>query len=686
LTAVETFKADDILVVSVTNPPVNALSLKVREGLTAAIVAAAADQSVAAIVIRCEGSTFFAGADIAEFGSPPVAPTTPELISLIESSVKPVIAAIHGTALGGGLELALGCHYRIAASTATMGLPEVKLGIIPGAGGTQRLPRLVGIAETLPIIIGGNEINAQKAKGIGLIDRIAQSSDLRSDAIAFARELKGRTDHPTTSARADLIADKTQALELIERYMVAQGRRIKGYEAPLACAEALRASAELPFADGIKLERDLFLKLLQSPQSKALRHLFFATRRAEKINDLPVETPTIPIERVGILGAGTMGGGIAMNFISVGIPVILVEREKAALERGVSTIRKNYINTAARGGITPEEVERAMSLLTPSLSFDEIADCDLVVEAIFEDINVKKDIFRQLDSIVKPGAVLASNTSYLNIDEMAAETKRPEYVVGLHFFSPANVMRLLEVVRGKHTSGSVLKTAMALAKRIRKTAVLAGVCHGFIANRMLAPRQREATKLVLAGATPWDVDRVLRDFGFPMGPFQMTDLAGLDLGWNAATSTSSTLREVLCESDRRGQKNGRGYYDYDENRNATPSPVTEKIIKDFRIAHNYQTRVIDDHEILERLLYPIINEGAQILQEGIAQRPSDIDVVWISGYGWPAFTGGPMFFADAIGLDKIVANLKAHESQLLPEFRMAKLLEEYAASGRKFNG
>lgn len=686
MTVVGTFKADDILVISVTNPPVNALGLKVREGLMAVIADAVSDESVAAVVIRCEGSTFFAGADIAEFGKPLMPPSVPELISLIESSVKPVVAAIHGTALGGGLEFALGCHYRIAAPTAVLGFPEVKLGLLPGGGGTQRLPRLVGIAEALPVIVSGNEIDAQKAKDIGLIDRVAQGGDLRADAIAFAQELKGKASHPVTSQREDRLGDKVQALELIDRYLASQARRIKGYEAPLACAEALRASVELPFAEGAKLERELSSKLVQSEQSKALRHLFFAARAAGKIDGLPAETAVLPVEKIGVLGAGTMGGGIAMNFLSAGIPVLLVERESAALERGVSTIRKNYMNTAARGGITPEEVERAMSLLTPTLSFDDIATCDLVIEAVFEDMNVKKEVFRHLDSIVKPGAILASNTSYLDIDEIAAETSRLEYVVGLHFFSPANVMKLLEVVRGERTSGPVLKTVMAIAKKIRKVAVVAGVCHGFIANRMLAQRQYEATRLVLAGAMPGDVDRVLRDFGFPMGPFQMSDLAGLDVGWNQAASTSSTLKEVMCEAGRRGQKNGRGYYDYDEHRNAVPSPAAEKIINDFRLAHNCQTRVFDDQEILERLLYPIINEGAHILQEGIAQRASDIDVAWINGYGWPAYTGGPMFYAGTIGLDKIVANLKAREDLVFPEFKIAKLLEEHAANGRKFNG
>lgn len=685
MTVVGTFKADDILVVSVANPPVNALGVKVREGLAAAIAGAVADESVAAIVIHCEGATFFAGADIAEFGEPLLSPGMPELISLIEASAKPVIAAIHGTAFGAGVELALGCHYRIAVPTAVLGLPEVKLGLLPGAGGTQRLPRLVGIAEALPIIVSGTEVAAQKAESIGLIDRVAQG-DLRADAIAFAQELKGKASHLVTSSRTDMLGDKQHARELIDRYLAAQGRRIKGYEAPLACAEALRAAVELPFAEGAKLERDLFLKLVRSTQSKALRHLFFATRTAGKIDGLPAEVQAIPVAKVGVLGAGTMGSGIAMNFISTGIPVVLVEREGAALERGVSTIRNNYINTAARGGIAPEEVERAMSLLAPTLSFDGLAECDLVVEAVFEDMGVKKDVFRHLDGIAKPGAILASNTSYLDIDEIAAVTGRPEYVVGLHFFSPANVMKLLEVVRGRQTSGPVLKTVMGLAKKIRKTAIVAGVCHGFIANRTLAQRQNEATKLVLAGAMPWDVDRVLRDFGFPMGPFQMSDLAGLDVGWNQAASTSSTLKEVMCEAGRRGQKNGRGYYDYDEKRNATPSPEAEKIINDFRLARHCQTRTFDDQEILERVLYPIINEGAHILQEGIAQRASDIDVAWINGYGWPTFTGGPMFYADTIGLDKIVANLKAREDLISPEFKLAELLEGHAANGSKFSG
>jgi 3-hydroxyacyl-CoA dehydrogenase len=421
------------------------------------------------------------------------------------------------------------------------------------------------------------------------------------------------------------------------------------------------------------------MKLVTGDQSRALRHVFFAERAAAKIDGVPADTPTIPIRRVGVVGAGTMGGGISMNFLSVGIPVTIVEREQAPLDRGVATIRKNYDTTARRGRLTEQQVEKAMSLLRPTLDFEDLADCDLVIEAVFENMDLKKEVFRKLDAIVKPGAILASNTSYLNVDEMAAVTKRPEAVLGLHFFSPANVMRLLEIVRGEKTSPSVLKTCMELAKKIGKIAVVAGVCPGFIGNRMLSQRQREAQKLVMEGAKPWDVDRVLVSFGFPMGPFQMSDLAGLDIGWNAATSKGETIRDVLCERGRRGQKTGKGYYDYDENRRPSPSPEVEEIIAKFAAKAGKPQRTISDQEILERLLYPMINEGAKILDEKKAQRASDIDIVWLNGYAWPAFTGGPMFWADTVGLDKIAAGLEAHGLEVAPS------LKRKAGAGEKFN-
>lgn len=681
---VTTHKQGDVLVVVSDSPPVNALGIAVRSGLVDAMRQAAADAAVKAVVIRCDGRTFFAGADITEFGKPPQSPSLFDVIDAIEGSAKPVIAAIHGTALGGGLEVALACHYRVAVPSAKLGLPEVKLGILPGAGGTQRLPRLVGVAEALPIIVNGDPISAEKAQQIGLLDKIVGENSLEVDAVAFAREVEGRPA-PKVRDRTDKVEIDRRDPGVFDRFGEDNARKMRGFQAPLACIEAVRAAVDLPFDEGIAKERELFLKLVSSDQSRALRHNFFAERTAAKIDDVPADIELLPIKKVGILGAGTMGGGIAMNFLSAGIAVTMIEREQAPLNRGVGVIHKNYDNTAKRGRLTPEQVEQAMGRLTPSLSYEDLADCDLVIEAVFENMDVKKEVFARLDAICKPGAILASNTSYLNVDEMAAATKRPESVIGLHFFSPANVMRLLEIVRGAKTSPQVLATCMALGRKIGKVAVVAGVCPGFIGNRMLSPRQREANKLILEGAKPWDVDRVLTDFGFPMGPFQMADLAGLDIGWSKETSKGETIRDVLCERDRRGQKNGRGFYDYDESRNRTPSLEVEEVIAEFVRKSGKPQRRIDDQEILERLLYPMVNEGALILEEKMAQRASDIDVVWLNGYGWPAWTGGPMFWADTIGLDKVVAGLDAHREQLGQDFRASPMLREKAAAGKTFN-
>jgi 3-hydroxyacyl-CoA dehydrogenase len=685
MSVITTRRDGEILVVTSNNPPVNALGQAVRAGLAGAMAEAAADGAVRAVVIACEGRTFFAGADITEFGKPPVGPSLPEVIDTIEASPKPVVAAIHGTALGGGLEVALGCHYRIAVASARLGLPEVKLGILPGAGGTQRLPRVVGVAEALPMIVTGNPVSAAKAERIGLVDKLVAEDGLVASGIAYAREVIGRDNHPVSSKRTDRIGEIASDAGFFDEFRRTQMRRLKGFEAPEACIEAVKAAIDLPYEDGVKKERELFMRLVSGTQSKALRHVFFAERAAAKIDDIPADTPLIPIGKVGILGAGTMGGGIAMNFLTAGYPVVMLEREQAALDRGVSIIRKNYERSAAKGRFTTEQVERAMGLLTPTLDMNDLADCDLVIEAVFENMDVKKDVFRKLDGIVKPGAILASNTSYLNIDEMAAETKRPGSVLGLHFFSPANVMRLLEIVRAAKTEPAVLKTAMDLAKRIGKVAVVAGVCFGFIGNRMLSPRQRAAQALLLQGAKPWDVDKALTDFGMPMGPFQMSDLAGLDLGWDRAKSKGETIRDVLCERDRRGQKTGKGFYDYDENRRPSPSKEVEEIIAQFAAKSGLEQRVFSQEEIRERLLFPMINEGAKILEEGMAQRASDIDTVWINGYGWPAYTGGPMFWADTIGLDKVVAGLKAHAASAGVEPDISPLLEAKAARGESFN-
>ena len=685
MSVITTKKEGDVLVVTSNNPPVNALGHAVREGLAKAMEEATSDDGVKAVVIRCDGRTFFAGADITEFGKPPKAPSLPEVVDSIENCAKPVVAAIHGTALGGGLEIALGCHYRVAVPSAKCGLPEVKLGILPGAGGTQRLPRVVGVEEALPIIVKGDPISAKQAEKIGLIDKIVGEDSLEADAIAMANEVAGKSDHPKSGHRNDKIAEAAANPAVFEEFKQKNARRMRGFEAPIACIEAVKAAVELPLEEGLKKERELFGKLVSGTQSAALRHVFFAERAANKIDDVPADTPKIPIKKVGVLGAGTMGGGITMNFLSAGIPVTIVEREQAPLDRGVGIIRKNYENTAAKGRMSMEQVEKAMSLLTPSLDVNDFADCDLVIEAVFENMDVKKEVFTKLDGIVKDGAILASNTSYLNINEMAAVTKRPENFIGLHFFSPANVMRLLEIVRGDKTSKEVLATSMDLAKKIKKVAVVAGVCFGFIGNRMLAPRQQQANRLLMEGAKPWDQDRVLVEFGMPMGPFQMGDLAGLDLGWNKETSSSSTIREVLCERDRRGQKTGKGYYDYDENRRGTPSKEVEEIIQSFIEKEGGEVRDVSDQEILERLLYPMVNEGAKILEEGMAQRASDIDTVWINGYGWPPYTGGPMFWADTIGVKTVLEGLEKHKDRLGEDFTISNLLREKAEKGENFN-
>ena len=655
---IRTERHDNVLVVISDNPPVNALGQAVRAGLKDAIADALADDGVEAVVIRCDGQTFFAGADITEFGKPPVGPNLPETLDAMEASDKPVIAAIHGTALGGGCEVALACHYRVAVPSAKLGLPEVKLGLIPGAAGTQRLPRLVGAEAALPLVVGGNPIPAKKAEAIGLVDALVGEDSLEADAIAFAKSKIGQPVPRASEGKAN--EDGVRDPDLFDRFRASQARKIRGFDAPNAAIEAVKAAGELSYADGVKKERELFGKLMGGTQSAAMRHYFFAERAANKIDDVPKDTPLIPIRKVGVIGAGTMGGGITMNFLSAGIPVTILEMAEDALDRGTRTMRKNYENTAKKGRMTMEAVDTAMGLLTPTLSYDDLADCDLVIEAVYENMDVKKKVFAKLDEVVKDGAILASNTSYLDIDEIATATKRPGYVVGLHFFSPANVMKLLEVVRGKETRDDVLATVMKLSKKIGKVAAVSGVCPGFIGNRMLSKRQEQANALIMEGANYWDVDDVLLEFGFPMGPFQMGDLAGIDIGWHRDPSKVTTVREALCAAGRFGQKAGKGFYDYDEARNRTPSDEVKQIIADFAAREGKDQREISKDEIRERLLYPMVNEGAKILEEGMAQRASDIDVVWINGYGWPLYTGGPMFWAKTIGFDTVVEGLDRH--------------------------
>jgi 3-hydroxyacyl-CoA dehydrogenase len=671
----------EVAVITVNSPPVNALSAAVRDGIREALERATADQAVKSIVIACAGRTFIAGADIREFGKPPQGIPLPELCDIIEGSAKPVVAAIHGTALGGGLEVALACHYRVAVPSARCGLPEVKLGLLPGAGGTQRLPRIVGVERALEMITSGEHVGAKAAKEMGLIDTLAPEDRLRQTAIMVASEGK-----PPRRVRD--MNDKIEAArgkpEIFAEFRKANGRKFRGFEAPEACIAAIEAAVTLPFEDGMKRERELFKGLVTGTQSAAQRYVFFAERQVAKIPDVPEDTATIPIKRVGVIGAGTMGGGIAMNFLNAGIPVTIVDTKQDALDRGLGVIRRNYENTAKKGRLTSQDVETRMGLIGGTLDLETLADCDLVIEAVFENMDIKKEVFGKLDRIVKQGAILASNTSYLNIDEIAATTKRPEFVIGMHFFSPANVMRLLEVVRGAKTSKQVVATAMQLARKIGKIGVLVGVCHGFVGNRMLAQRQREANKLVMEGAMPWDVDRVIYDFGMPMGPFAMSDLAGLDIGWSRETSKGETPRDLLCEMDRRGQKTGAGFYDYDENRRPKPSPITEKIILELSAKNSVKRRQISDDEILERCTYPMINEGAKILEEGKAIRASDIDIVWINGYGWPVYRGGPMFFGDTVGLKTVLSRMEAFEREMGPELKPSDLLRRLANEGKRF--
>ncbi len=674
----------DVAVVTLNSPPVNALSAKVREGLDKAFEAADADASVKSIVLICEGKTFIAGADISEFGRAMTGPSLQDVQNRIENASKPVVAAIHGTVLGGGLEVALVAHYRVAVPTAKAGLPEVNLGLLPGAGGTQRLPRIVGVDKALEMVTSGQHVPAKAAHAMGLFDELIDG-DLRAGAIAFARKIvaEGR---PLKKVRD--LNDKIEAArgkpEIFADFRKANARKFRGFLAPEYNIRTIEAAVNEPFDQGLKTERGLFMELMTGPQSAAQRYVFFAERQANKIPDVPEDTEVLPIKKVGVIGAGTMGGGISMNFLNAGIPVTIIEAKQENLDRGVGIIRKNYENTAKKGRLKPEDVETRMGLLTPSMSLDDLADCDLIIEAVFELMEIKKDVFGKLDKIAKPGAILASNTSYLNLDEIASATSRPESVIGLHFFSPANVMRLLEIVRGEKTAKPVIATAMKLSKTIGKVGVLVGNCFGFVGNRMLAQRQREAQKLILEGAMPWDVDRVLYDFGLPMGPFAMSDLAGLDIGWDPAKTSSSTVREVLCEMDRRGQKTGAGFYDYDENRIAKPSPVTEQVIRDFAAKKGVNQRHIDDQEILERTLYPMVNEGAKILEEGKAIRASDIDIVWINGYGWPVYRGGPMYWADSVGLDKILARMKQFQNEMGDDFKPSALLEKLVAEGKGF--
>ena len=668
---------ENIAILTLNSPPVNALSANVREGLDIGIKAAIADNNVEAIVLICDGRTFIAGADISEFGKEPKGPSLFEVQEELENSPKPIIAAIHGTALGGGLEVALTCHYRIAVPSAKCGLPEVSLGLLPGAGGTQRLPRLVGVEQALKMVTSGTHLSADKCLKSGLIDKMASENQLLEDSTSFAKEIIAN-NRPLKKVRdmdEKVIAARGND-QLFSDFRKSIARKTRGFLAPEYNIQCIEAAVNKSFEEGIKVERDLFLKLVTGNQSAAQRYFFFSQRQVAKIPDIPRETEKLKINEVGIIGAGTMGGGIAMNFANANIPVTIVEQNQERLDKGIGIIRKNYENTASKGRISIEDVEKRMSLINGDVSINSLSEKDLIIEAVFENMDLKKEIFSKLNTVAKNGAILATNTSGLDINEIASTTDRPENVIGLHFFSPANVMKLLEVVRGEKTSNEVIATSMAMAKSIGKIAALVGVCPGFVGNRILAQRQREANKLILEGALPWDIDDALFDFGFPMGPFAMSDLAGLDIGWNKETSRGETIREKLCENDRFGQKSGKGFYIYDENRNKSSDPEVEELIINFAQEQQIKRRSINKEEIIERCLYPMINEGFKILEEGMAIRASDIDIIWINGYGWPVYEGGPMFYGNLIGFEKILEWLKKMEEEYGADFTPSPYLEK----------
>ena len=675
---------DGIGVLQIDSPPVNALSVRVQNAIAEGLTELGRDEAVKAIVLICGGRTFFAGADISEFGTDVEESNLTQVLEETERGSKPVVAAIHGTALGGGYELALYCHYRIATPSAKVGLPEVKLGLLPGGGGTQRLPRIVGAAAALEIIVGGDPIPAPRALELGMIDALAGEATLMEDAIAFTRRLLA-ANQPLQSVRdrQDRIAADKGDAALFEEFRRKNARALRGFKAPEHIIRAIEAAVELPFDQGMKREDELFQELKASPESAAQRYFFFAERQTSKVSDVPLSRDPLALGSVGVIGAGTMGGGITMSFLDSGVPVTLVETEPDALDRGLALIRKNYERSVKSGRLKPEDVELRLARITPALDLAALSQADLVIEAVYEDMAVKKEIFGKLDRIAKPGAILASNTSYLDIDEIASATGRPESVIGLHFFSPANVMRLLEVVRGARTSTEVIATGLKLAKMLRKVPVLSRVCHGFIANRIMAPRNQQAENLILEGVSPETVDKALYDYGFAMGPFQMRDLAGLDV--TKPDPSRRTVRGELVKLGRLGQKRGAGFYDYDEQRRPSPSPVVADIIADVAKSAGVQNKgPLTDEEIVARLLYPVVNEGARILDEGIALRASDIDVACILGYNWPVFTGGPMFWADSIGLPKIVAKLSELEVAYGEAFRASRLLKEKAATGGSF--
>ena len=684
-----------VAVITMDRPPVNSLGYDLRAGIADALDQANANAAVQIIVLTGTARAFSAGADVTEFGTPKAGrePNLRVVIAQLESSPKPVVAAIAGQCLGGGLELAMGCHFRVALADAQLGLPEVKIGLLPGAGGTQRLPRLVGLELALNMVVGGNPVAAAKLASTALIDRLI-AGDLVAGAVAFATEVLEKK-LPAKRAR-DLKVSDPQGEAFLQFARNTVAATSKNFPAPGKCLEAVAASLGKPFDEGVRIERDGFLALMASPESRALRHVFAAERAAAKIPGLPADTVLRKIASVGVIGAGTMGGGITMNFLNAGIPVVLLEMQQAALDKGLATIRRNYENTLKKGKLKPEQVEQRMALVTGTLSYDAFAQVDLVIEAVFENMDVKRTVFETLDRVCKPGAILASNTSYLNLDTIAGFTQRPADVIGLHFFSPANVMRLLEVVRGAKTAPDVLATSMALAKQIKKIAIVSGVCDGFIGNRMLTRYGGAAAGLINAGALPQQIDGALQRFGMAMGPFRMGDLAGLDIGWatrkrkaaEAGVAMKPNVADKLCEAGRYGQKTGAGWYRYEAGkRDPIPDALTAQLIADYRSEAGITARKVSDDEVVERCMFALVNEGARILEEGIAARASDIDIAYLNGYGFPLHRGGPMLYADMVGLPNVVRSLRrfAAEPGADASWQPAPLLVKLADEGRNFN-
>ena len=683
-------KRGTVALLTIQSPPVNALGAAVRQGISEELARGVGDAEVRSIVLTGSGRMFSAGADIREFGKPMMSPNLVELIDAIEGCAKPVIAAFNGMALGGGLELAMGCHYRVAAPGASLGQPEVKLGLIPGAGGTQRLPRLAGVEAALEMIVKGDPIPAAKAHELGVVDEVIDG-DFVAGAIAFAGKQTGAPPRRTRDLDAKVRNVDPSIFEDVKKSIA---RRARGYSAPYRCIESIENAVKLPADEGLKREREIFAECLASDESKALRYVFSAQRRVADIPDISKDTPVREIKSAALIGAGTMGGGIAMNFANAGIPVKVLETSQEALDRGLDIIKKNYAATVSKGRLTQAKMDACVALITPAGGYEDIADADIVIEAVFEEMNNKKEVFGRLDEVCKPDAILATNTSTLDVDEIAAATARPESVIGTHFFSPANVMRLLEIVRGKKTSKEVVASTVKLAKAIRKVGVVVGVCDGFVGNRMLHGYQRQANFLLEEGALPQQVDRVLYDYGFAMGPFAVGDLAGLDVGWRIRKAQAHTrpgnlrysaIADKICEMGRFGQKTGAGWYKYEAGkRTPIPDPEIEALIVRESAERGIARRDISGQEILERCVYALVNEGARILEEGIAMRASDIDIIWLNGYGFPAYRGGPMFYADTVGLKSVYDAISKYNDEQGQFWEPAPLLARLAKEGKSF--